>query len=168
MMIWEFQTSKPDGDMIRKRNIPRWERKVIGVQSQERPEMKFPNENYGILFPEEMEEQDAVMEYAAELKARERPRAYFDQVFFEFVMLSRRIPEGKLSANIARRINQVLRPMKKLLEAAGMTEMLDLLPEGSRRTGKEEFAEGKGLGPLGRETVLSPSLGLLGQARKQS
>ena len=105
------------------------ERKVIGVQIRDRPGMMFPNENYRILFPEEAEEQDAIQEYAAEWRARGQAREYFDQVYFEFMMLSRRMPEGKLNANKARRINQVLRPMLKMLKPAGLAGMLELLPE---------------------------------------
>ena len=127
------------------------ERKMIGVQIPERPEYMLPNENYRELFPEKDPAEDPALEnYTRERDRTERATAYFDQVYFEFMMLSRRMPEGKLSANKARRINQVLRPMKELLEAAGMTEMLELLPERPSGTGKEENAEGKGPVPMGQ------------------
>ena len=127
------------------------ERRVIGVQVRDRPEYMLPNENYQELFPEKDPSEDPALEsYTRERDRSERARAYFDQVYFEFMMLSRRMPEGKLSENKARRINQVLRPMKELLEAAGMTEMLELLPERPSGTGKEENAEGKGPVPMGQ------------------
>ena len=108
------------------------ERKMIGLQIPEKPEYMMPNENYQELFPEKDASEDPALEsYARERDRKEWARAYFDQVYFEFMMLSRRMPEGKLSTNKAKRINQVLRPMMELLEAAGMAEMLELLPEGT-------------------------------------
>ena len=104
-------------------------RKVIGTQIPEQPEFMLPNEKYRELFPDINASKNMELEnYVRERDRTARARAYFDQVYFEFMMLSRRMPERRLSANKARRINRVLRPMMELLETAGMpdTDFLSL------------------------------------------
>ena len=108
-------------------------RKVIGTQIPEQPEFMLPNEKYRELFPDINASKNMELEnYVRERDRTARARAYFDQVYFEFMMLSRRMPERRLSANKARRINRVLRPMMELLETAGMADMLEQLPEGEK------------------------------------
>ena len=106
------------------------ERKVIGVLMEDRPDMMLPNENFYASFPDAMngpEPKEA--DYGKSRDTQQRIRDYFDQVYFEFMALSRKMPELKINANKARRINQVLRPMMDILQEDDGAELLEFLPE---------------------------------------
>ena len=106
------------------------ERKVIGVVLEEQPDMMLPNENYELYLQEEKKRADEMtLAFERERSNRQRVREYFEQVYFEFMALSRRMPEVKLTANKARRINQVLRPMMEILREDDGAELLEFLPE---------------------------------------
>ena len=114
------------------------ERKVIGMRIEERPEFMLPNDNYRQLFPERSEAEEAAREYARERDRRSAMRDYFDQIYFEFMALSKRNPEGKLNAYKAKRINQALKPMMELLRESPYANTLELLPENEGTPGKKE------------------------------
>ena len=78
-------------------------------------------------------------------RERERKRAkkkdirdYFDQIYFEFMAMSKRNPEGKLKAYKAKRINQALKPMMELLRESPYANTLELLPENEGTPRKKE------------------------------
>ncbi len=118
------------------------ERKYIGVQIPEQPELMFPNENYLLYFGNEVrdrtEEQDEIiLQYETELEQGKTLRAFFDKVYFEFLHMSRRTPENPVSEKKVKRINRILRPLMEMMKGEVYAEFLELIPE----SGRDEDAE---------------------------
>ena len=137
-------------DPERKYNRP--ERKIIGVQISEQPELMLPNENYLFCFREEGEgmtgkecyrncfreggeklageADEKLQKYREERERIQAAKDFFDQVYFEFQIISRRAPEAVLNENKIRRINRVLEPFLEILKGEENAEMLELIPTG--------------------------------------
>ena len=119
-------------DPNRKYNIP--ERVGIGVQISGRPEMMLPNEHYLTYFSEEgmkmtEEERGTMEEYEEEREQQFMLRDFFDQLFFEFQIISRKRPGYVVNENKVRRINAVLEPVMKMLEGEAYAKFLEMIPE---------------------------------------
>ena len=127
-----FETGKRY-DPERQYNIV--ERKMIGIQIPDRPELMMANENYLEYFGEgeaenRTEEQEGMLlEYAEELERGKTLRAFFDKVYFEFLHMSRRTPEYPVSLEKVRRINRILRPLMEMMKGEAFGEFLELIPE---------------------------------------
>ena len=119
-------------DPNRKYNIP--ERVGIGVQIPGRPELMLPNENYLTYFPKEeakmsSEEKKELENYDAEREQQFMLRDFFDQLFFEFQIMSRKRPGFVVNENKVRRLNKVLEPVMEMLKNEAYAGFLELIPE---------------------------------------
>ena len=108
-------------------------RVVIGVQIPGRPEMMLPNENYLTYFPkgdEKMtnEEKETVREYANEREYGMMLRDFFDQLFFEFQMQSRKKPNQIVNEYKVERLNRVLKPLMEIMKGEAYAALLEEIP----------------------------------------
>lgn len=118
-------------DPNRKYNVP--ERVGIGVQIPGRPEMMLPNENYLTFFSKEdekmtNEEKVTVWEYANEREYGMMLRDFFDQLFFEFQMQSRKKPNQIVNEYKVERLNRVLKPLKEIMKGEAYAALLEEIP----------------------------------------
>ena len=109
------------------------DRKNIGVQIPGRPEMMLPNENYLTYFPkgdEKMtnEEKETVREYANEREYGMMLRDFFDQLFFEFQMQSRKKPNQIVNEYKVERLNRVLKPLMEIMKGEAYAALLEEIP----------------------------------------
>ncbi len=131
------------------RGNTRVERKVIGVQIPEQPELMFPNENYLLYFGGEDqtidEKRDALVRgFEAERERGKMLRAFFDKVYFEFLHMSRKTPENPVSGEKVKRINRILKPLMEMMEGEEYAEFLELVPEVSGEGGEVSAKHGDG------------------------
>ncbi len=108
-------------------------RTVIGVQIPGRPEMMLPNENYLTFFPKEdekmtNEEKETVREYANEREYGMMLRDFFDQLFFEFQMQSRKKPNQIVNEYKVERLNRVLKPLREIMKGEAYAALLEEIP----------------------------------------
>lgn len=108
-------------------------RTMIGVQIPGRPEMMLPNENYLTYFPkgeEKMtnEEKETVREYANEREYGMMLRDFFDQLFFEFQMQSRKKPNQIVNEYKVERLNRVLKPLMEIMKGEAYAALLEEIP----------------------------------------
>ncbi len=118
-------------DPGKKHNIP--ERVRIGVQIPEKPEMMLPNENYITYFPKEEEkmteqEKTAAQQYLDEREYGLMLRDFFDQLFFEFQMQSRKKPNSVVNEYKVERLNRVLKPLRQLMQGETYAAFLEEIP----------------------------------------
>ena len=123
------------------------ERVQIGIQIPSEPEMMLPNENYlkhfyGEVGKTEEEGNELTGEYETERRKRYILRELFLSAFHEMLNLSRREPDEVVNAEKVERLNQLLEPLKEMLQDEEYAELLEVIPE-------PETAEGKG----GKETI---------------
>jgi hypothetical protein len=109
------------------------DRKNIGVQIPGRPEMMLPNENYLTYFPkgdENMtnEEKETIREYANEREYGMMLRDFFDQLFFEFQMQSRKKPNQIVNEYKVERLNRVLKPLMEIMQGEAYAALLEEIP----------------------------------------
>ena len=119
-------------DPNRKHNIP--QRVQIGIQIPERPDLMLPNENYFAYFPKgeeimEIEKKEQAEKYEAEREHWFMLREFFEQLFYEFQMMSRKNPEGIVNENKVKRLNKVLLPLMEMMKDEEYAEFLELIPE---------------------------------------
>ena len=119
-------------DPNKKYNIP--ERAGIGVQIPGQPELMLPNENYLTYFPKEEakmtdQEKEMLESYDEEREQQFMLRDFFDQLFFEFQIMSRKRPGFVVNENKVRRINKVLEPVIEMLKNEAYAGFLELIPE---------------------------------------
>ena len=108
-------------------------RAVIGVQIPGRPEMMLPNENYLTYFPkgdENMtnEEKETIREYTNEREYGMMLRDFFDQLFFEFQMQSRKKPNQIVNEYKVERLNRVLKPLMEIMQGEAYAALLEEIP----------------------------------------
>ena len=116
------------------RKYTRVNRKIIGVQIPGRPELMLPNENYlEIVSKEEktmQEEEKGFLEtYQEEREHNFMLRDFFDQLFFEFQIMSRKRPNDVVNENKVKRINKVLEPAMEMMKDKPYAGFLELIPE---------------------------------------
>ena len=119
-------------DPNKKYNVP--ERIGIGVQIPGQPDLMLPNENYLTYFPKEEEkmtgeEKKTLENYDEEREQQFMLRDFFDQLFFEFQIMSRKRPGFIVNENKVRRINKVLEPIMSMLKNEAYVGFLELIPE---------------------------------------
>ena len=110
------------------------DRVQIGVQIPERPDLMLPNENYFTYFPKEeetmgTEEKASAENYETEREYRFTLREFFDQLFYEFLKMSRKNPEGIVNENKVKRLNSVLQPILEMMKDEDYVRFLELIPE---------------------------------------
>ncbi len=110
------------------------DRKIIGIRIPGQTELMLPNENYVTYFPkgdEKMTEQEkeAVENYTQEREYGLMLRDFFDQLFFEFQMQSRRTPNDIVNEYKAERLNKVLKPLKELMKEETYASFLEEIPK---------------------------------------
>ena len=118
-------------DPNRKQNVP--QRVRIGVKIPGRPEMMLPNENYFTYFPKEEEkmtdqEKATVKECENEREYRQMLQDFFDQLFFEFRIQSRKKPNSVVSEYKVERLNRILKPLMEMMKGERYTEFLEEIP----------------------------------------
>ena len=128
-------------DPNKKYNVP--ERIGIGVQIPGQPELMLPNENYLTYFPKEEarmteEEKKTLENYDEEREQQFMLRDFFDQLFFEFQIMSRKRPGFIVNENKVQRINKVLVPLKRLMEGKPYGAFLEI-PEEPQEVVEEEL-----------------------------
>ena len=116
------------------RKYTRVDRKIIGVQIPGRPELMLPNENYLDFFSKEEEkmmdeEKNLIDTYQEERDYNFMVRDFFDQLFFEFQIMSRKRPNDVVNENKVKRINKVLEPAVKMMKDKPYAGFLELIPE---------------------------------------
>ena len=119
-------------DKNRKYNKP--ERTRIGVRIPERPDLMLANDNYFIYFSKgeetmSAEEKASTENYEAEREYRFTLREFFDQLFYEFLKMSRKNPEGIVNENKVKRLNSVLQPILEMMKDEDYVRFLELIPE---------------------------------------
>ena len=117
-------------------------RTMIGVQIPGRPEMMLPNENYLTYFPkgeENMteEEKKNTQDYADEREYGLMLRDFFDQLFFEFQMMSRKKPNSVVNEYKVERLNRVLRPLMEMMKGEKYASFLEEIPMPEVKTTKD-------------------------------
>ncbi len=110
------------------------ERKMIGIQIPEHPELMMPNDNYLEYFGENAEnrteeQEEMILNYAEELERGKILRNFFDKTYFEFLHMSRRTPEYPVSQEKVKRINRILKPLMEMMEGEPYGGFLELIPE---------------------------------------
>ena len=108
-------------------------RTIIGVRIPGRPEMMLPNENYLTYFPKEEEkmtnqEKEAVQGYASEREYGLMLRDFFEQMFFEFQIQSRKKPNSVVSEYKVERLNRVLVPLMDMMKGEQYAMFLEEIP----------------------------------------
>ena len=110
------------------------DRKEIGVQIPGRAEMMLPNGNYLELFGKEENEMDDREKTEMEDYEKEREhgfmlRDFFEQLFYEFQMMSRSRAGETVNENKVKRLNRVLAPLMEMMKGEEYAEFLELIPE---------------------------------------
>ena len=134
-------------DPVRKYNIP--ERRNIGVRIPGQPELMLPNENYMTFFrkgADEMseEEKENIARYEQERNRGLMLRDFFDQMFYEFQMMSRKNPGAVVNKYKAEVLNRVLKPLTEMMkeeEYAAFIQEIPL-PEETENEDGEKAARG--------------------------
>ena len=112
----------------------RVDRIEIGIQIPGQPELMLPNENYMTIFTKEdeniKEEDKSVIEtYGAEREHDFMLKDFFDQLFFEFQIMSRKKGSSIVNENKVKRINKVLEPIMEMMKDKPYAVFLELIPE---------------------------------------
>ena len=110
------------------------DRKIIGIQIPGRPELMLPNENYLTIFSKEEEKMKDEAKGLIEAYQTEREhdfmlKDFFDQLFFEFQIMSRKKSNGIVNENKVKRINKVLAPIMEMMKDKPYAVFLELIPE---------------------------------------
>ena len=118
------------------------DRTVIGVQIPDHPEMMLPNENYLTYFSKEEEkmtnqEKEAVQAYTNDREYGLMLRDFFEQLFFEFQMQSRKKPNSMVNAYKTERLNRVLKPLKELMQGEPYAAFLEEIPMPETKEAKD-------------------------------
>ena len=116
------------------RQYTRVDRKIIGIQIPGREELMLPNENYLEFFSKEVkmmqdEEKSLIETYQEEREHNFMLRDFFDQLFFEFQIMSRKKPNDVVNENKVKRINKVLEPAMEMMKDQPYAKFLELIPE---------------------------------------
>lgn len=64
-------------------------------------------------------------------------RDFFDQLYYEFQMMSRKNPEGVVNLNKVRRINRILEPLAEMMKDEEYARFLELIPEPEEKETKD-------------------------------
>ena len=75
------------------------------------------------------EEKERLENYDEEREQQFMLRDFFDQLFFEFQIMSRKRPGFVVNENKVRRINKVLEPVMAMLKNEAYAGFLELIPE---------------------------------------
>jgi len=108
-------------------------RKVIGVALDQLPGMMLPNQNYLTYFPnggendmtEEMKEKAET--YVDDRKQFSLLETFFNQLFFEFQIQSRKRSNEVVNTYKVEKINRVLVPLRDLLKNEPYAKFLDII-----------------------------------------
>ena len=121
-------------------------RKVIGAALTEMPGMMLPNENYLTYFPNGGESMTEEMKEKAETYAEGQKQftlleTFFNQLFHEFMIQSRKRANETVNAYKVERINRVLVPLQNLLKDEPYAKFLDLIemPKENVEDGKRQI-----------------------------
>ena len=122
------------------------ERVQIGIQIPAEPEMMLPNENYLKHFYSELvnrdgEETDPTGEYETERRKRQILRELFLSTFHEIQNLSKREPDEVVNEEKVKRLNQLLEPLKEMLQDEEYAEFLELIPMPEKVTDEKNARE---------------------------
>lgn len=112
----------------------RVDRCEIGVQIPGRPELMLPNENYMTCVPKgetemENEQKETISNYQAEREHCFMLRDFFDQLFFEFQIMSRKKGNSIVNENKVTRLNKVLKPLMDMMAGEEYARFLEIIPE---------------------------------------
>lgn len=124
------------------------DRKIIGIRIPGQTDLMLPNENYITYFPkgeEKMTEQEkeTLENYTQEREYGLMLRDFFEQLFFEFQMQSRRTPNDIVNEYKAERLNKVLKPLKELMKEETYASFLEEIPKPETTgTGDEKIITG--------------------------
>ena len=112
----------------------RVDRIEIGIQIPGQPELMLPNENYMSIFTKEEEnmketDKSLIETYSADREHDFMLKDFFDQLFFEFQIMSRKKGGNIVNENKVKRINKVLEPIMEMMKDQPYAIFLELIPE---------------------------------------
>lgn len=118
------------------------QRKMIGLQIRNTPELMLPNENYEKFFRNGVEKMTAQERRAAEnydsiRKEFRMLNSMFDQLYYEFQILAHKSPHLPVNEFKIQRINKILDPLRKLMANEPYAVFLEKLEEPQTVSGKE-------------------------------
>ena len=123
----------------------------IGIQIPGKPELMLPNENYFTYIPkgepkmENHDEKTRIENYETERERMFMLRDFFEQLFFEFQIMSRKRGNSIVNANKVKRMNKVLGPLMEMMSGEAYAGFLELIPEPEVRTKEDGSTELTGM-----------------------
>lgn len=110
------------------------QRKMIGQQIRNAPDMMLPNENYEQFFAngEEIMSNEELMKVRDYEKIRGEYRmlnSLFEQLYYEFQIMAHRSPHYVVNAYKMRQINKVLEPLREIMKEEVYARFLEKLEE---------------------------------------
>lgn len=114
------------------------ERVIIGRKCREMPGLMYPNENYEIYFDDK--ENGAMSEAMTPEEERfvRKDKTYmmfspfFDALYFEFKAQARKNPDSRLNRYKTESLNQVLKPLKEMMQDEEYAQFLGLAEAGEK------------------------------------
>ena len=105
------------------------ERRTIGIQIPGYPELMLPNENYLIYFPEEKKRMENLHgeEFEATRDHQTMLRDMFDQMYYEFLTISRQRATEIVNERKIRMLNKVLKPIREMMDGEEYVAFLELM-----------------------------------------
>ena len=118
------------------------QRKMIGLQIRNTPELMLPNENYEKFFRNGVEkmtarERKAADNYESVRKEFRMLSSLFDQLYYEFQILAHKSPHLPVNEFKIRRINKILEPLRQLMANEPYSAFLETLEEPQTVSGKD-------------------------------
>ena len=110
------------------------QRKMIGQQIRNAPDMMLPNENYEQFFAngEEIMSNEELVKVRDYEKIRGEYRmlnSLFEQLYYEFQIMAHRSPHYVVNAYKMRQINKVLEPLREIMKDEVYARFLEKLEE---------------------------------------
>ena len=110
------------------------QRKMIGQQIRNAPDMMLPNENYEQFFAngEEIMSNEELVKVRDYEKIRGEYRmlnSLFEQLYYEFQIMAHRSPHYVVNAYKMRQINKVLEPLREIMKEEVYARFLEKLEE---------------------------------------
>jgi len=110
------------------------QRKMIGQQIRNAPDMMLPNENYEQFFVngEEIMSNEELVKVRDYEKIRGEYRmlnSLFEQLYYEFQIMAHRSPHYVVNAYKMRQINKVLEPLREIMKEEVYARFLEKLEE---------------------------------------
>ena len=125
-------------DQERKYNVPEWV--IIGRRSETMPGLMYPNDHYEQYFGEEEEEMNESMTPEEAAFARDRGTfdlyaPFFEALYYECRTQARKRPDSPVTRYKAENLNQVLAPLKEMMQGEDYAELLGLIKAGDGEDG---------------------------------